>query len=172
VAIKEEKPAMTLLKQISLAIQKIRMQIENIQTENGKKILEFCLKNEGKSFGNKFVELGCVDELLAIYNKFAKDKILNVYSTIILGKLLENSKKFFLITNKTNLLGGEIVISITGTGNGIIKNGHVGFYVGDNRIASNDSGDGKLKRNYTLKSWEERYNIIGGMKVLYYRVLD
>lgn len=159
---------MTLLEQIQLTINKIRMQIENIQTENGKKLLEFCLKNEGKSFGNKYVDVGCVDELNAVANLALGFQIGGGYSTYLLYQALQDKKRFMEVSRP---IGGEIVVSPTGYGNGIIKNGHTGFYVGDNRIMSNDSRDGKLKKNYTLKSWRERFVTQGGFPMRFYRVL-
>lgn len=157
---------MTILQQIELAIKKIRMQIENIQTENGRKILEFCLKNEGKSFGNNYVEYGCADEVNAVLSLITGFAAGGGASTYLLYQALQDKKRFMEITNP---IGGEVIISPTGYGRS--KNGHTGFYTGDNKIMSNDSKDGKLKKNFTLKSWKEKYVIQGGFPMKFYRVL-
>lgn len=63
---------------------------------------------------------------------------------------------------------GTIIISPTGTGNGTIP-GHVGIFMEDMTIASNDSNTGKFMKNYTLNTWMERYGKKGGFKSYLYK---
>jgi hypothetical protein len=51
----------------------------------------------------------------------------------------------------------------------VIPNGHLGIYMGDEKIAANDSSDGFFKITYTLDSWAERYVKIGGFPQEYFR---
>lgn len=69
---------------------------------------------------------------------------------------------------------GDIVLSVTGTGSGRIKNGHCGirgkFQAWDSSpwIMSNDSRNGLWTVNFTLNTWIQYYETRGGMKTFYY----
>lgn len=68
------------------------------------------------------------------------------------------------------VLPGDIILSVTGTGNGAIYNGHTGVVGKDGKVMSNNSADGLWKENYTLASWEKYYRAKGGMKTHFYRL--
>ena len=155
-----------ILKQIALTIQKLRMQIEQLPTENGKKVLAFCLKNAGKSFGNKYIDLGCAEEVNAVIQLVLGFQIGGGASTYLMYQALKDKKRFLKISQP---IGGDVVISPTGYGNGKIS-GHVGIYVGD-KIMSNDSKTGKFVKNFTLQSWKNRYVVIGNLPMEYYRII-
>ena len=139
-------------------------------TANGQKVLEFCLKHLDKSFGNQYVDLGCAEEVNAIANYALGFQIGGGVSTRLMYLALQNRKRFLRVPEKY-LVGGEIIISPTGYGNGNIANGHVGLYLGNQLIGSNDSHDGKFKRNYSIRSWKDRYVIAGGFPMEFYRIL-
>lgn len=139
-------------------------------TLHGQKVLEFCLKNLYKSFGNQYVDVGCAEEVNAVVSRAIGQEIGGGVSTRLMYLALQNYRKFLKVPEKY-LIGGEIVISPTGYGNGNLKNGHVGIYLGNQMIGSNDSNDGKFKRNYSLKSWKERYVIVGGFPMEFYKIL-
>lgn len=63
---------------------------------------------------------------------------------------------------------GSIIISPTGTGNGKLKNGHVGIVGEGEMIISNDSASGMLLENYTKASWKQKFVNFGGMKLEYF----
>lgn len=65
---------------------------------------------------------------------------------------------------------GDIILSVTGTGNGAIRNGHCGVVGEHEIIMSNDSLTGLFKENYTLDSWNNYYGVKGGFPVLFYRL--
>ena len=155
-----------ILAQIQREINKLFM---NEQTVNGKKLLDFCLKNLGKSFGNQYIDVGCAEEVNSIANIVLGRPVGGGASTWLMGQALKDNTRFRDIA-ESKLLGGEIVIAITGTGNGRIV-GHTGFFLGNGDIGSNDSADGKFKKNYTVKSFKDRYGIYGGFPIKYYRVL-
>ena len=157
-----------ILKQIALTIQKLRMQIEQLPTENGKKVLAFCLKNAGKSFGNKYVDVGCAEEVNAVVQLALGVQVGGGASTYLMYQALRDKKRFLEVSNP---IGGDIVISPSGHGNGNLSNGHVGIYIGDNNIMSNDSRNGKFIKNFTLNSWQDRYVVAGGFPMRFYRII-
>lgn len=62
---------------------------------------------------------------------------------------------------------GDILISITGTGNGTTR-GHVGVVVGD-MVYSNNSTTGKWDNHWTIPKWNEHYLQKGGLRTLLFR---
>ena len=142
----------------------------NEQTENGKKILDFCLRNLGKSFGNQYIDVGCAEEINSIANIALGKPIGGGTSTWLMGQALKDQARFKEIT-ENKLLGGEVIIAVSGTGNGKLKNGHVTIYLTNNELGGNDSKDGKFKKQYTLKSFYNHYGIDGGFPIKYYRIL-
>lgn len=72
---------------------------------------------------------------------------------------------------------GAIVISVTGTGNGTVSNGHIGIVGarlspdGSFWIMSNNSWTGKWDTAYTVKSWIKHYTKEGGMETLYFEII-
>lgn len=47
--------------------------------------------------------------------------------------------------------------------------GHVGFFMDDMTIASNDSATGKFVKNYSLETWRNRWEKVGGYEVFMYK---
>lgn len=88
-------------------------------------------------------------------------------------KLLRRQIKGWEITDKPQ--PGDIAIAMTGTGiktpherkYGDVR-GHI-FIVDEDGWWSNDSYDGKWKKNYTEKTAKYRYEILGGMDIYYFR---
>lgn len=64
---------------------------------------------------------------------------------------------------------GDIVISPTGTGNGRLRNGHVGIVGEGEMIISNDSPTGLFLENFTMSSWKKKYVGAGGFPMEFYR---
>lgn len=88
-----------------------------------------------------------------------------VAGTWSMWDILEHRKDYIRVTDITP---GTIIISPTDTGNGKIR-GHVGIYLEDEKIASNDSMTGKFIVNFTTETWKKRYVDLGGFKVFLYR---
>ena len=70
----------------------------------------------------------------------------------------------------------DIILTITGTGNGKVYHGHTGM-VGRHRAAdggrwimSNTSGNGLWLANYTRKTWAAYFETHGGMKSIFFRL--
>lgn len=162
------------IKIIGLMIQwkmlELQKYMATLQTENGKKLLAFCLANEGTSFGNQYVDVGCAEEVNAVMSVALGFQIGGGASTYLMYQALQDKKRFKK-SPLTTLVGGEIIISPSGYGNGNLKNGHVGTYVGNGEIMSNNSKTGRLEKTHTLDKWKEKYVIIGGYPMEAYRVL-
>jgi len=63
---------------------------------------------------------------------------------------------------------GTIIISPTATGNGMIRNGHVGIFTEGGVIMSSDSTSGYWMENYTIQKWVDRFRMQGGFPIYYY----
>lgn len=88
-----------------------------------------------------------------------------VAGTWTLWDILEHRKDYERVTVPS---AETIIISPTGTGNGSMP-GHVGIFMEDGIIASNDSNTGKFLKNYTLDTWYKRYVEKGGFKIQMYK---
>lgn len=66
---------------------------------------------------------------------------------------------------------GDVIISPTGEGgeNGI-THGHTGIVMDLPNVASNDSRTGNFMKNYTLKSWSDRWEKKGGYPIYFFRI--
>jgi hypothetical protein len=105
-------------------------------------------------------------------NKIAKialgEEIGGGASTYLMyGELLRH-KRFCRVPEAGS---GQIVISPTGYGDGRIKHGHVGIFLDNHLIASNDSKTGIWSPNYTLTSWINKYQKGGGFPVIFFMPL-
>jgi hypothetical protein len=89
-------------------------------------------------------------------------------STYLMYGELNKSEKFVRIKE---LKAGCIVISPTGYGNGKIAHGHVSIAIDNHILASNDSKTGIWSPNYTLTSWINKYQKIGGFPVVFFMPL-
>lgn len=65
---------------------------------------------------------------------------------------------------------GDVIIAVTGTGNGNLSNGHIGI-CGKHGIMSNSSSNGKWEQNYTYEKWAAYYEQLGGFKSRYFKKL-
>jgi hypothetical protein len=110
-------------------------------------------------------EYGCANSLSEVIARALPDLHFPIFlSTRTLYQYLLNSPSFKLVSTPTP---GCIIISVTGTGNGSIPNGHCGV-VGKQWIMSNDSRSGTWEANYTLDAWIRHYDIKGGMPTHYF----
>ncbi len=87
-------------------------------------------------------------------------------STIDLFKFLSSSEQFIKVETP---LAGDVIISVTGTGNGRLV-GHCGI-VGVVNVMNNNSETGIWVASYTLTQWEKRYKEYAGMATHYFRFL-
>ena len=90
----------------------------------------------------------------------------NRLATFHMRKDMLRGKNFESVTHPRK---GSIVLSATDWDkNGNINVGHVGIYMGDNQIASNNSYTGIFDKNYSLDSWTRYFKDRKGLDVLYF----
>jgi len=113
-------------------------------------------------------EVACVEsfdcihfEAFGTYINGTKNRV--TLSTIEAFKIL--SKNWLKVANP---LSGDVILSVTGTGNGRVSNGHIGI-VGKTHIMSNSSFSGCWEANYTLETWMRYYMLKGGLKTHFFR---
>lgn len=109
-------------------------------------------------------DLACAESVTNLLHKLWPE-IPIITGTWTLRDYLNNSNLF----QKTLFpRQGSIILSATGTGNGKLKNGHVGIVGEGETIISNDSSTGMLLENYTKTSWKQKFVDFGGFKMDYY----
>ena len=110
---------------------------------------------------------GCAESVSKIIQKARPDIQFPLHiSTRTLYSYLLQSLSFATVTKPS---AGDIVLYVTGTGNGKVANGHVGI-VGKNNaldgskyVMSNDSRFGTFEANMTIASMQRFYGDRGGM---------
>lgn len=102
-------------------------------------------------------ELSCAEGVSNILHSVYPDFPSEVLSTAQLFIELKKSPHFKGVLDPVR---GCIIVSPT-QGDNI---GHTGIYTEDNRIASNDSRDGKFRANYTHASWRQYFVTNKGLK--------
>lgn len=111
--------------------------------------------------------LACVESLSKIIQKAVPElQFPTLLSTRELFEYLERSVSF---TPVNEPLYGDIILSVTSTGDGTIAHGHTGIY-GKTWIMSNDSRTGTWEANYLPDAWQRYFSGRGKMKTLYYRL--
>lgn len=107
-----------------------------------------------------------VDEVYkACFGHYIGRRITPTLSTAEMYRILEDSPDFIAVKQAEI---GCIVLSPTGYGNGVLKNGHIG-YCGKWQIMSNDSRNGQWGTYFNYDKWYNYYANKGGFPVLYYK---
>jgi len=138
----------------------------NIQTAQSIKLQQITLANLGKDLSPTQNELGCVETVCTLLNLTFNNDNLKFLSTAVFYNYLIQSPKFVSVLIP---LGGDIVISPTGFGNGKMSNGHTGIVLDKGMIASNNSFNSKLEVNYNVGAWRVKYGSVGGFPVVFFR---
>lgn len=140
--------------------------MENIQTPQGRKLLEVTMNNLGKDISPSQNQFGCAESVCTLLHLAFGD----TWKTLSTREMYDHFMISPYYIKVTEPLPGDIILSPTGYGTtGNIEHGHVGCVVDKELIASNDSYTSKLSLSYNLKSWKERYGVLGGYPVLFYR---
>lgn len=110
--------------------------------------------------------LGCAESVSTMLSKLFPpfQVILGTYGLFL---ALQGAPEFVEVTSP---IRGDIIVSPTGLGgqNGI-TNGHVGIVGNNNLVMSNNSTTGLWDVHYTLDSWRQRYQVLGGYPVKFFR---
>lgn len=105
--------------------------------------------------------VACVEAGSKILQKVYKD-FPTLLSTVAIFQHFKLDKRF---KGTLDIKPWQVILCVTGWGNGTIPNGHLGFIGESSKIYSNDSSSGKFLNNYTLGEWIERYRNKGGFKI-------
>lgn len=108
--------------------------------------------------------VACADTITTLIRNVDKTFPL-VSGTWTLYDILEHRKDWKRVTEPSP---ETLILSPTGMG-GSSMIGHVGIFLKDGVIASNDSTTGKFMVNYTLDSWTKRYKKQGGLPIFLYK---
>ena len=114
-------------------------------------------------------ELGCAESLSRVIQRACPE--LNFPTILSTRKLYDYFTKSFSFVAISEPILGDIILSVTGTGSGVIPNGHTGI-VGKTWILSNDSRTGTWEASFTLASWRRYYEYRGGMPTLFFRKVE
>ena len=131
-----------------------------------RKFLDITMQCIGKDLSPREGLFGCAETVNTLAVKTWGEPVGGDLSTAKMLKALVESPRFVQVVYP---FPGDIIISPTGHGNGKISNGHVGVVVENSFIASNNSINSLLEINYTIKAWRERYGVVGGFPVLFFR---
>lgn len=161
-----------LLQQIEILLQKIKDIIvsRNLSTKSSTLLYEVVRANLGVELTPKDEvpdEVACMSTMNALHKKAFGEPIGGDASTYLGYLALKNNKNWVKVVTP---LPGDVVISPSGFGgkNGV-TNGHVGCYLGGNKIASNNSQTGLLDDHLNLESWRQRYVTLGGYPIWFFR---
>lgn len=141
--------------------------MDNQQTEKSKRLYEVTMSNIGKDLSPIEDKFACAETVYTLLHLAFGD----TYKTRSTREAYDHMMISPYYARVQSPLPGDIVISATGYGNGNISNGHMGIVLDDGKIASNNSYNSKLEINYNLESWKQRYGVIGGFPIAYYRRL-
>lgn len=151
--------------------------VKQLNPMNNQTATSILLYNTAKAYlGTSLVpagndpELGCAISVNTLWKKVKGVSIGGGTSTYLLLQALKVNPAFQEVTSP---LPGDIIISATGTSTKpdlVVKNGHVGV-VAIYGVMSNKSATGLWSQHFTLKSWVDRYEKIGGFPTRYFRPL-
>lgn len=138
--------------------------------KNNEIILAFIKENLGKDLNNDYNELGCAQTVNNILTECLGYPAGGGASTALMLKTLVANNNFKEVTT-TKARAGDIIISATGTGNGTIAHGHVGFLGENGVIYSNNSYKDMLDGHITAEQWKNYFARKGGFSVRYFRAI-
>jgi hypothetical protein len=109
--------------------------------------------------------VACVETVCLVLREFMEFPLLTYTPTLV--SHLKKDKNF---EGTLEIEPLSIIVNATGSGNGSMP-GHAGFIWFDDKIASNNSDNGKLELRYTIDSWRKKFRIEGGMPTLVFRLV-
>lgn len=138
--------------------------------ENNKIILQYIKDNLGEDLNGDYNELGCATCVNSVLKNCLGYEAGGGPSTAKMLEELKKNKNFKKMTTKT-AQAGDIILSATGTGNGTIAHGHVGFLGENGVIYSNNSDKDMLDDHLVVSAWKQYFTEKGGFPVNYYRAI-
>ena len=165
----------TALQLLTLLSDKLKTLVvqKNAPTASGQKLYETALASIGQELTPKDEvpdEVACMATMNALHKKAFGEPIGGDASTYLGYLALRDSKKWVKVTSP---LAGDICISPSGfsdkEGQKAVPNGHIGCYMGNNEIASNNSKNGLFEKNYNLFTWRYRWVTLGHYPLFFFR---
>lgn len=153
--------------EVLLEVQKKILPFRDTQTENSKIVIATAVAHLGEKIANDG-DLGCAEAVNFIFQKALGFPINGSPSTIDLYKSLRDINRFIEVDTP---LPGDIIIAVTGTGNGTMSHGHVGICGPLPLIYSNNSDTGRFSDKWDLQSWQKYFGGQGGFISHFFRVL-
>ena len=138
--------------------------------KNNQVILNFIKANLGKDFNGNYNELGCAQTVNNVLKACLGYEAGGGASTAAMLPAILSNPNFKEVEN-VYAEAGDIILCATGTGNGNISHGHVGFLGENGVIYSNDSAKDALLQNFTSESWKNYFVIKGGYTPRYFRAI-
>lgn len=115
---------------------------------------------------------GCADSVSKVIQSALPE--LRFPSLLSTAAMLEYLQRSVVFQETDTPSAGSIIISATGTGDGRLKNGHVGI-VGKNPspdgslyVMSNNSFKGTWEADWSIASWKRYYTGRGGFSIHYF----
>lgn len=139
--------------------------MQNLQTPQSETLANVTRENIGKDLSPTQDAFGCAETVCTLTHLAFSD----TWKTLSTKELYDHLFISPAYAKVTVPLAGDIIVSPTGLGNGRIANGHTGVVQEGGLIASNDSYTSKLELNYNLESWAQRYGVVGGFPIAYFR---
>ena len=133
------------------------------------KLYSYAKKCLGLTLAPTYRDLGCVESLQAVFKGATGLTLNDSPSTSKLYISLQKDKRFIPVTEP---IQGDIIISPTGYGNGLVVNGHTGIISDSGKVMSNNSKTLKWSEHITLEYWKKRYGNVGGMPVKFFRYCE
>lgn len=138
--------------------------------KNNETIIAFLKENLGKDLNNDYNELGCAQTVNNALLECLGYVAGGGPSTAKMLVALEDNPNFKEVT-RNEARAGDIILSATGTGNGKIDHGHVGFLGENGIIYSNNSAKDMLDDHLTAQDWKNYFVLKGGFPVRYFRAI-
>ncbi len=156
-----------LIRQKLKVLYQLLFDMDNTQTEKSKKLYEVTKAHVGQDLSPTQDKFGCAETVYTLLRLAFGD----TWKTLSTKHSFEHMVESPYYAKVLSPLAGDIIVSPTGYGNGNISNGHMGIVLESGLIASNNSENSRLEINYNLASWKQRYGVVGGFPITYFRRL-
>ncbi len=158
------------IRQLDIASQSLKSIANELfrKTQPNIPLYNFAKSQIGKDIAPIQQELACMEAVNMLFAKFTGNQIGGGHSTYLGYRALKTNKRFIQTSNPQL---GDVIISPSGYGNGMISNGHIGIISDNGKIMSNNSKTGLWDEHLDIKTWKRKYYMVGGFPVYYYRLI-
>lgn len=131
----------------------------------------------GKDLSPTQDEYGCMESIWYVVRDatgitIGSDYATRVSTTRAFAHMRNDRRRFAVMPfSRMQLRKGDILMFVTGQGNGKVSNGHIFVAMGNEKLLSNNSYTSKMDTHYTVDSAMEYYHVRGGYPAWIIRVL-